>query len=98
MKALTVSLALVAGLLLQTPAAADTLLIERVQVAEGKTLPARGQSMAQVEQAYGAPTQKHAPLAGPRSEEHTSELQSRENLVCRPLLEKKNKRIPPPRP
>src|SRR5690606_39826453 len=24
-----------------------------------------------------------------RSEEHTSELQSRENLVCRPLLEKK---------
>src|SRR5690606_33798339 len=27
-----------------------------------------------------------------RSEEHTSELQSRENLVCRLLLEKKNKR------
>src|SRR5690606_41326622 len=26
---------------------------------------------------------------GPRSEEHTSELQSRENLVCRLLLEKK---------
>src|SRR3712207_8206183 len=25
----------------------------------------------------------------PRSEEHTSELQSRQNLVCRPLLEKK---------
>src|SRR5436309_11931041 len=25
-----------------------------------------------------------------RSEEHTSELQSRENLVCRPLLEKKH--------
>src|SRR5690606_12034924 len=30
-------------------------------------------------------------LANPRSEEHTSELQSRENLVCRLLLEKKNK-------
>src|SRR5690606_41726100 len=29
-----------------------------------------------------------------RSEEHTSELQSRENLVCRLLLEKK-KRAPP---
>src|SRR5690606_40092703 len=29
--------------------------------------------------------------AYPRSEEHTSELQSRENLVCRLLLEKKNK-------
>src|SRR5690349_23688064 len=26
----------------------------------------------------------------PRSEEHTSELQSRRELVCRPLLEKKN--------
>src|SRR5690606_40527327 len=26
----------------------------------------------------------------PKSEEHTSELQSRENLVCRLLLEKKN--------
>src|SRR5438445_13708268 len=26
----------------------------------------------------------------PRSEEHTSELQSRQYLVCRPLLEKKN--------
>src|SRR5690606_18247690 len=29
---------------------------------------------------------------GSRSEEHTSELQSRENLVCRLLLEKKKKR------
>src|SRR5207302_10848689 len=29
----------------------------------------------------------------PRSEEHTSELQSRENLVCRLLLEKKKKNI-----
>src|SRR5690606_41682480 len=31
-----------------------------------------------------------SPMAGQRSEEHTSELQSRENLVCRLLLEKKN--------
>src|SRR5690606_11513315 len=31
----------------------------------------------------------HAPVLR-RSEEHTSELQSRENLVCRLLLEKKN--------
>src|SRR5690606_39729645 len=29
-------------------------------------------------------------MRGSRSEEHTSELQSRENLVCRLLLEKKN--------
>src|SRR5690606_41919328 len=31
-----------------------------------------------------------------RSEEHTSELQSRENLVCRLLLEKKNVLLPKP--
>src|SRR5690606_39761695 len=30
-------------------------------------------------------------ISGGRSEEHTSELQSRENLVCRLLLEKKKK-------
>src|SRR5690606_41469397 len=33
------------------------------------------------------------PLRRTRSEEHTSELQSRENLVCRLLLEKKKKII-----
>src|SRR3712207_8391479 len=32
-------------------------------------------------------------LVLPRSEEHTSELQSRQYLVCRLLLEKKNKQI-----
>src|SRR5207302_10837595 len=40
----------------------------------------RGAQKSQVEQAGVA-----------RSEEHTSELQSRENLVCRLLLEKKKK-------
>src|SRR5690606_41063123 len=34
------------------------------------------------------------PRAIARSEEHTSELQSRENLVCRLLLEKKNRLRP----
>src|SRR2546427_7954708 len=33
-----------------------------------------------------------ATAARPRSEEHTSELQSQSNLVCRLLLEKKKKR------
>src|SRR5690606_40119199 len=33
-----------------------------------------------------------------RSEEHTSELQSRENLVCRLLLEKKQDSLDPPLP
>src|SRR5690242_21094458 len=32
-------------------------------------------------------------LIGVRSEEHTSELQSHVNLVCRLLLEKKNKHL-----
>src|SRR2546427_7848874 len=32
----------------------------------------------------------------PRSEEHTSELQSQSNLVCRLLLEKKKKKIATP--
>src|SRR3712207_8323937 len=34
-----------------------------------------------------------APAASARSEEHTSELQSRQYLVCRLLLEKKKKNI-----
>src|SRR3989442_5673168 len=34
------------------------------------------------------------PVVTPRSEEHTSELQSRPHLVCRLLLEKKKKYIP----
>src|SRR3712207_8486440 len=33
------------------------------------------------------------PLDRDRSEEHTSELQSRQYLVCRLLLEKKNKQL-----
>src|SRR5690606_41464432 len=35
-------------------------------------------------------TRRPRPNNTTRSEEHTSELQSRENLVCRLLLEKKN--------
>src|SRR2546427_2197582 len=37
--------------------------------------------------------QHRSKIAAPRSEEHTSELQSQSNLVCRLLLEKKKKRI-----
>src|SRR3712207_8872058 len=36
-----------------------------------------------------SPGQPHAPPGQERSEEHTSELQSRQYLVCRLLLEKK---------
>src|SRR5207302_2722933 len=42
--------------------------------------------------AGSAPKAKRIPKGMARSEEHTSELQSRENLVCRLLLEKKNKK------
>src|SRR5207302_9342652 len=38
------------------------------------------------------PGQPPRPIRSRRSEEHTSELQSRENLVCRLLLEKKKKK------
>src|SRR5690349_24072194 len=37
-------------------------------------------------------TLQYTLVAPPRSEEHTSELQSRRDLVCRLLLEKKKKR------
>src|SRR5256886_3230722 len=40
-----------------------------------------------LERLASSPT--HAGSRGPRSEEHTSELQSQSNLVCRLLLEKK---------
>src|SRR3712207_8641536 len=37
-----------------------------------------------------SPSRRREVRLGPRSEEHTSELQSRQYLVCRLLLEKKN--------
>src|SRR2546427_3912706 len=37
------------------------------------------------------PAPKRGECRAPRSEEHTSELQSQSNLVCRLLLEKKKK-------
>ena len=46
------------------PASADTLLIQRAQVAANMKLPARGQSMAAVEAAFGAPSRKHAAVGG----------------------------------
>src|SRR3712207_7933895 len=39
---------------------------------------------------------KGSAVGGVRSEEHTSELQSRQYLVCRPLLVKKTIRLLPP--
>src|SRR3989442_11444918 len=49
----------------------------------------------EMEMGHGVPPFQQAIAHGirPRSEEHTSELQSRPHLVCRLLLEKKNKAI-----
>lgn len=43
---------------------AETLLIERVQNESRMTLPARGQSMAQIESRFGAPAQRMDPRGG----------------------------------
>src|SRR2546427_1122915 len=59
--------------------------------------PSHGAGPARVRQRQSCPIQARQP--GPhartppcRSEEHTSELQSQSNLVCRLLLEKKKKK------
>jgi hypothetical protein len=45
-------------------AGADTLLIQRVHVAQSQDLPKRGTSMTQVQARYGAPQQKFAAVGG----------------------------------
>jgi hypothetical protein len=64
MKRLTLSLAMALGLLSALPCLADTLLIQRAQVASKADLPKRGSSMAQVEARYGAPQEKFAAVGG----------------------------------
>src|SRR2546422_3979657 len=51
----------------------------------------QGQDSAVVSAREGDRLRPHA-IGGKRSEEHTSELQSRLHLVCRLLLEKKKKK------
>src|SRR5260370_13563170 len=52
-------------------------------------IPAPGIAKALVPSKAALPDLKEAVVANVRSEEHTSELQSHLNLVCRLLLEKK---------
>src|SRR5690606_40272985 len=52
----------------------------------------RSRSAAQPPNEQRAGSTNQATKRRHRSEEHTSELQSRENLVCRLLLEKKNRK------
>src|SRR5438874_9328700 len=56
----------------------------------------RSQFLAAATSLLALPRQNTTVISGnasPRSEEHTSELQSRRDLVCRLLLEKKKKNI-----
>src|SRR2546430_4457724 len=60
--------------------------VHRDAVAEAATRVAR---VGDVQVACSIPGDAHRSVHSRRSEEHTSELQSQSNLVCRLLLEKK---------
>src|SRR3712207_7793319 len=67
---------------------ADRLGVAGVPVVLGHQVAGRGQPGDVLHRVTGAPAHRAA-VEEPRSEEHTSELQSRQYLVCRLLLEKK---------
>src|SRR5690606_42155811 len=64
--------------------------LKKTLIASGSTLP---RALGNVDGMGGRSKILGGVVAGLRSEEHTSELQSRENIVCRLLLEKKKKAI-----
>lgn len=64
MKAHIVAIPLFALLALTGGVSAETLLVERVQEEAKLALPARGQSMAQVEARFGTPAQRMDPRGG----------------------------------
>src|SRR2546422_5364613 len=72
---------------------------QRVRQVRARSL--RRDAWAAARDVRGLRRQRHVPpptrRAGERSEEHTSELQSRLHLVCRLLLEKKKNKQPTPR-
>jgi len=59
------SIALVACMLSAGSAAADVLLIEEVRERMQRDLPANGLTKAQVEQRYGTPGERRAPVGEP---------------------------------
>src|SRR3989475_8532673 len=73
------------------PSARGEVLHFRVHV-EAELLVEVGVDVARPEAQVPAPRRDMHRQAGCRSEEHTSELQSQSNLVCRLLLEKKKKK------
>src|SRR2546430_5668332 len=69
--------------------------VKRVIGVSGDTVEMRGGEV----RVNGDPlAERYVQRVDPRSEEHTSELQSQSNLVCRLLLEKKNSNPRPPAP
>src|SRR2546427_8636476 len=70
---------------------ADIDLRHALGVADTGDAVHRGSIRAQAEPLRGHGDTRQVSRGGPRSEEHTSELQSQSNLVCRLLLEKKKK-------
>src|SRR2546427_164195 len=71
-----------AGQAIDRVASVASFFVSRVDTEVDRCLDAKG----------GAPSGLRGKIAIARSEEHTSELQSQSNLVCRLLLEKKKKR------
>jgi hypothetical protein len=55
---------LLAVLVASAPAAAETLLVERVQQENHAAMPMRGMSMAQVQARFGAPSDRLDPRGG----------------------------------
>ena len=64
--AILVAATLAAGLLVPRLAAADTLLINRVQQEAGQPVPTRGMSMDQVRARFGEPVSVAGPVGGDR--------------------------------
>src|SRR2546430_7971608 len=64
--------------------------LERLRILRAGRVDAQRSPHAQSRHPHG---KREANAERPRSEEHTSELQSQSNLVCRLLLEKKKKQL-----
>src|SRR5205085_12111509 len=69
----------------------DTATTEIYTLSLHDALPISGWAQASARARRTVPTCAARYSKSPRSEEHTSELQSQSNLVCRLLLEKKKK-------
>src|SRR5690606_42013167 len=81
---------------ISSPASVRSITAHRYRAASSTNIqfpgilpPARRRVVVANVRVRGRPVEQRPSATTPRSEEHTSELQSRENIVCRPLLEKK---------